>query len=227
MVLKPEPLVAAIEAARAANPGAPAVMLTPQGRLLSAELVESLAALPGLVLVCGRYEGVDERVRHFVDDEVSIGDYVLSGGETAALVVIEAVSRHVSGVLGNRDSLDSESFASGTLEYPQYTRPVEFRGMRVPEVLLSGDHGRVAAWRRAMALLRTKERRPDLFAGLTLSPEDRRLLETQSKGRGAPRLARWSSGRREAASTGGAEGDQAAPTAEAGAPTEPDEAVTS
>jgi len=127
--------------------------------------------------VCGRYEGVDERIREFVDGEVSIGDYVLSGGELAALVLIEAVSRHVPGVLGNAGSAASESFEEGLLEHPQYTRPAEFRGHRVPEILLSGDHERVRRWRRREALLRTRARRPDLFARIALTEEDRRLLE--------------------------------------------------
>jgi tRNA (guanine37-N1)-methyltransferase len=164
MVLKPEPMVAAIEAARERTVGAPVVLLTPQGETLTAGSTESLAAETGLILVCGRYEGFDERIRDYVDSELSIGDYVLTGGEPAAVVVIDAVSRFRTGVLGNERSLREESFAEGLLEYPQYTRPAEFRGKEVPPVLRSGDHGRIAEWRRTMALERTRRRRPDLMA---------------------------------------------------------------
>jgi len=168
MVMKPEPLVAAMEAASAAAAAATGgvpwrVLLSPQGRPLVQEKVAELARCAALVLVCGRYEGIDERVRAFVDEEVSVGDYVLSGGEAAALVLVEAVARLVPGVLGSTESLREESFTSGLLEYPQYTRPVVFRGLRVPEVLLSGNHEEIARWRREQALCRTKERRPDLF----------------------------------------------------------------
>jgi tRNA (guanine37-N1)-methyltransferase len=166
MVLKPEPLVAAIEAARERLWGAPVVMLTPQGERLRAPRVAALAAEPGLVLVCGRYEGFDERIRDFVDLELSIGDFVLSGGEPAALVVIDALSRRVEGVLGNAESTVSESFAESLLEYPQYTRPAVFRGRAVPEVLTSGNHARIEAWRREQALARTRARRPDLLQQL-------------------------------------------------------------
>lgn len=164
MVLRPEPLFAAIEEARAAHPGLWRVLLTPQGEVLDQAMVRELAARrPGLLLVAGRYEGVDERVRTQVDQEISIGDYVLSGGELAAMVVIEAAARLVPGVLGNPESLEEESFAEGLLEYPQYTRPEEFCGMRVPEVLLSGDHQKIREWRKAQALRRTARRRPDLL----------------------------------------------------------------
>jgi tRNA (guanine37-N1)-methyltransferase len=162
MVMRPEPLFAAIEEVR--RPHSHVVLLSPRGRRLDHAHVAQLAALEHLVLVCGRYEGVDERVvEHAVDEELSIGDYVLAGGELAALVVIEAVSRLVPGVLGNADSLGSESHAAGLLEYPQYTRPAEFRGHRVPDVLLSGDHGAVERWRRERSELLTRERRPDLL----------------------------------------------------------------
>jgi tRNA (guanine37-N1)-methyltransferase len=164
MVMRPEPLVAAIDSVGRAHPGLWRVLLSPQGELLNQPAVRELAQKkPGLLLIAGRYEGVDERVRAFVDQEISIGDYVLSGGELAAMVVIEAVARLVPGVLGNPVSLEEESFSDGLLEYPQYTRPEEFRGMRVPEILLSGDHGRIRAWRKAEALKRTRRRRPDLF----------------------------------------------------------------
>ena len=163
MVMKPEPLVAAIEDIAEVNSGS-RVLLTPQGESLTQSVADELAEKDGLILVCGRYEGVDERVREgWIDREISIGDYVLSGGEPAALVVIDAITRLIPGVLGNDASIDEESFAAGTLEYPQYTRPREFRGMSVPDVLLSGDHGRIAEWRRQKALERTRGRRPDLL----------------------------------------------------------------
>jgi tRNA (guanine37-N1)-methyltransferase len=180
MVMKPEPLVAAIEAAREALPGARVVLLSPQGARFDQRRAEELAALERLVLVCGRYEGIDERVLAYVDEELSLGDFVLQGGEVAALAVIEAAARLVPGVLGNRESAARESFAGeALLEGPQYTRPPEFRGAGVPEALLSGDHARIARWRRRQALLRTRERRPDLFEKLRLSPEDLRLLERE------------------------------------------------
>ena len=163
MVMRPEPLAAAIDDVTNQHPGLWKVLMTPQGEVFRHELARELVAKsPGLLLLAGRYEGIDERVRSLVDQEISIGDYVLSGGELPAMVVIEAVGRLIPGVLGNRDSLAEESFAAGTLEYPQYTRPEEFRGMRVPEVLLSGDHGKVREWRRAEAEKRTARRRPDL-----------------------------------------------------------------
>jgi tRNA (guanine37-N1)-methyltransferase len=167
MVMKPEPLVAAIEAiAGEKGPGRTArvVLLSPRGRRLDQEKVEALARDEHLVLVCGRYEGVDQRVIDLtVDEEISIGDYVLSGGEVAAMAIIEATTRLLPGVLGNPESTEWESFRNGLLEGPQYTRPAEFRGLRVPEVLLSGDHAKVAAWRRAQAEAETRERRPDLL----------------------------------------------------------------
>ena len=164
MIMKPEPLVRALEAASEKRPTAPRILLTPQGERLEQEGVESLASEDGIILVCGRYEGVDQRVRDgWIDREISIGDFVLSGGEPAALVLVDAIVRLLPGVLGNQASLDEESFADGRLEYPQYTRPREFRGRAVPDVLLSGDHGRIAEWRRQQALQRTRERRPDLL----------------------------------------------------------------
>ena len=165
MVMRPEPLAAAIDHVMGGHPGLWRVLMTPQGEPLDQERVRELAAhAQGLLLIAGRYEGIDERVRALVDCEISIGDYVLSGGELPAMVVIEAVTRLVPGVLGNPESLREESFSAGTLEYPQYTRPEEFRGMRVPEILLSGDHERIRAWREAQALARTRQRRPDLLA---------------------------------------------------------------
>jgi tRNA (guanine37-N1)-methyltransferase len=166
MVLKPEPFFAAVEALYGAVSTRPrTVLLTPRGRRLTQPLVRELAEEPALLLLCGRYEGIDERVAEGLEtDDVSIGDYVLAGGEVAACVLVEAVTRLVPGVMGNATSSADESFTEGLLEYPQYTRPASFRGMSVPEVLRSGDHGRVAAWRREQALARTRAVRPDLYA---------------------------------------------------------------
>jgi tRNA (guanine37-N1)-methyltransferase len=165
MVMRPEPLASAIDTVVARHPGLRRILLSPQGELLSQELVRELAqSVGGLLLVAGRYEGIDARVLSMIDQEVSIGDYILSGGELPAMVLIEAVARLLPGVLGNPESLEEESFGpSGMLEYPQFTRPEEFRGMRVPEVLLSGDHGRIHAWRDAEARKLTAERRPRLL----------------------------------------------------------------
>jgi len=175
MVLMPEPLFAAVEQIQ---PPRPLFLLAPGGRTFDQAMARELASLEGFSLLCGRYEGVDERVReHLVDGEVSIGDYVLAGGEVAAMVVLEAVGRLVPGVLGNEASIDEESFADGLLEYPQYTRPAEFRGWEVPEVLRSGDHGRIARWRRAQSIARTLDRRPELLdARGGLTDEERALL---------------------------------------------------
>src|SRR4051812_24965506 len=162
MVLKPEPIFAAVEAA---EPPRPLLLLGPGGRRLDQAWAAELAASDGFSLLCGRYEGVDERVRtHLVDAELSVGDYVLAGGEVAAMVVLEAVGRLVPGVMGNDASAGDESFTGGLLEYPQYTKPAEFRGLAVPDILRSGDHGRIARWRRAQALRRTAAHRPDLLA---------------------------------------------------------------
>ncbi len=175
MVLMPEPIFAAVEAA---DPPRPLLYLSPAGRLLDQAWARELAASDGFSLLCGRYEGVDERVRaYLVDGELSVGDYVLGGGEVAAMVVLEAVGRLVPGVMGNEASADDESFSDGLLEYPHYTRPAEFRGWEVPEVLRSGDHGAVARWRRAQALARTVAQRPDLIeARGGLSEDDQALL---------------------------------------------------
>ncbi|HEY7113344.1 MAG TPA: tRNA (guanosine(37)-N1)-methyltransferase TrmD [Thermoanaerobaculia bacterium] len=160
------PVVAEAIEARQGDPPAWRVLLTPDGRRLDQDGVERLAARERLLLVCGRYEGIDERVRDLglFDEEISIGDYVLSGGEAAALVVVEALSRRVPGVVGRAESVERESFVGDRLDYPHYTRPREFRGLSVPEVLLSGDHAQIERWRRARALQRTRERRPDLLA---------------------------------------------------------------
>ena len=175
MVMTPQPLFDAVEAV---EPARPLYCLSPAGRRFDQAMAGELASGSGFSMLCGRYEGVDERVcEHLVDGELSVGDVVLSGGETAALLVLEAVGRCVPGVLGNEASASDESFRDGLLEYPQYTRPAEFRGWSVPEVLLSGDHGRVARWRRAQSLARTIERRPDLIeARGGLSAEERKLL---------------------------------------------------
>src|SRR5271157_411484 len=180
MVLRAEPIFRCVEAV--ADLPRPLYMLAPGGRRFDQAMAAELAASPaGFSLLCGRYEGVDQRVSdHLVDGELSVGDFVLAGGELAALVVVEAVARLLPEVLGNEDSALEESFSDGLLEYPQYTRPAEFRGWPVPEVLRSGDHGAVAAWRRTQALLRTAERRPDLIQRLVrtsaLSPGDVRAL---------------------------------------------------
>lgn len=176
MVLSPEPVFRAVEEVQ---PPRPLLLLDPGGRRFDQAMALELAARPGFSLLCGRYEGVDERVReHLVDGELSIGDYVLAGGEAAAFVVVEAVTRLVPGVMGNEASAGEESFVDGLLEFPHYTRPAAFRGWAVPEVLRSGDHGRVARWRRAQSLARTLSRRPDLIeARGGLDPEDERLLE--------------------------------------------------
>ncbi|NUP98884.1 MAG: tRNA (guanosine(37)-N1)-methyltransferase TrmD [Armatimonadetes bacterium] len=178
MVLKVEPLAAAIEAVSALTPEpAEVILLTPQGEVFDQALARELARRPRLVLVCGRYEGVDERVReHLVTREVSIGDFVVTGGELPAMVVVDAVARLVPGVLGAAESAEDESFSEPLLEYPQYTRPVEFKGWRVPGELLSGHHERVRLWRRMQQLQRTLERRPDLLSRRRLTNEDRRLL---------------------------------------------------
>lgn len=164
MVMKPEPWFRAVESLRVrGNPGR-AILLTPQGKRLEQPLVQRLATEDRLIILCGRYEGVDERVReHLADEEISIGDYVLSGGEPAAVVLVDAVVRLQPRALGSAESTVEESFAEGLLEYPQYTRPPEFRGWRVPDVLLSGDHGAVDRWRRGQQQERTRERRPDLI----------------------------------------------------------------
>ncbi len=186
MVLMCEPLFAAVEAADAdGGLPRPLLLLSPGGRRFDQAVARELASSPGFSLLCGRYEGVDQRVSdHLVDGELSVGDVVLAGGEAAALVVIEAVLRLVPGVLGNLDSPLEESFAGGLLEYPQYTRPAEFRGWGVPDVLLSGDHGAVERWRRAQALRRTLEQRPDLIeARGGLSADEVTLLSEAGEGR--------------------------------------------
>jgi len=175
MVMLGEPILAALEGAGAGRK----ILLSPQGRPFDQENVSRLSRFETITLLCGRYEGLDERVRGSFDEEISLGDFVLSGGEAAAMAIIDAVSRLVPGVVGNADSLTEESFSSRLLEYPQYTRPEVLRGLGVPEVLLSGDHERIRRWRRWTALRRTQERRPDLFASLDLTDEDRQLLDSE------------------------------------------------
>ncbi len=182
MVMKPEPLFETVEAilllGRSEGADVPIVLLTPQGRTLTQEEVEGLARRRDIVLICGRYEGVDERVRrHLATDEISVGDYVLSGGELAAMVIIDAVSRLVPGVVGSGESVRGDSFSTGLLQHPQYTRPADFRGWEAPGTLLSGNHEEIASWRRKESLRRTAERRPDLLDSAELSPEERRFVE--------------------------------------------------
>jgi len=178
MVMKVEPIARAIESVKSQNPDARTVYLTPQGKPFHQDLARRLSTQPHLILLCGRYEGVDERVRELlVDEEISIGDYVLTGGELAAMVLIDAISRFIPGVLGSDRSAEEDSFFNSLLEYPQYTRPFDFRGSGVPEVLLSGNHSAISLWRRREALKRTSLRRPDLLAKAHLTKEDKRLLE--------------------------------------------------
>lgn len=181
MVLKPEPLFVAVEALR--TPGARVVLMDPRGRRFTQQVAAELAREAHLILLAGRYEGVDERVSELLaDDALSIGDYVLTGGELPALVVTDAVTRLLPGVLGAEGAAERESFASGLLEPPQYTRPEEFRGARVPAVLLSGDHARIARWRRVQALWRTWNARPELLEGAGLAPDEWELVERFKRG---------------------------------------------
>ena len=186
MILKPEPLAAAIDALRGDGSGKPAhvILLGPAGRRFSQAVARELARRPHLILVCGRYEGVDERVSELLaDEELSIGDYVLTGGEPAALVVADAVTRLLPGVLGDEGAPTRDSFARGLLEHPQYTRPEVFHGASVPEVLRGGDHGRIARWRALMSLWRTWQRRPDLLETADLTPEEQKWTDAFRQGR--------------------------------------------
>ncbi len=181
MVMKPEPIFAAVESVLGLNPGDPApvpvILLTPQGRVFTQAVAQELSGHARLALICGRYEGVDERVRTgLVTDEISIGDYVLTGGELPALMIVDAITRLIPGVLGDPDGAADDSHATGLLEYPHYTRPPEFRGMKVPNILRSGDHGKIARWRREQSLLRTLKRRPDMFKNVPLTKEDRKFI---------------------------------------------------
>jgi tRNA (guanine37-N1)-methyltransferase len=182
MVMKPEPIFTAVERVLGDDFEYPIILLTPQGRLFNQSVAFELREHREIALLCGRYEGVDERVRkHLVTDEISIGDYVLSGGELPAMVVIDSIVRLLPGALGDPEGAQKDSHASGLLEYPHYTRPAEFRGWEVPEVLSSGDHARIDRWRREQALLRTYQRRPDLLEGTDLSEEDQDFLDSVKK----------------------------------------------
>lgn len=182
MVLKPEPVFEAVETILGQGTKCAIILLTPQGRVFNQSIAKELAEQERLALICGRYEGVDERIRvHLVTDEISIGDYVLTGGELPALILMDAVTRLLPGALGDPDGATDDSHSSGLLEYPHYTRPPEFRGESVPEVLLSGDHAKIAKWRREQSLSRTLKRRPDLLERADLSEEDRKTLNELKK----------------------------------------------
>jgi tRNA (guanine37-N1)-methyltransferase len=179
MVLKPEPIFEAVQTVKEKFDAekVPVILLTPQGRLLTQQVVQELAGNSHLMIICGHYEGLDERVReHLATDEISIGDYVLSAGEIAAMVVVDAVVRVIPGVLGSQMSVHSDSYSDGLLEYPQYTRPKEYQGWSVPSVLLSGNHSEITRWRRQQAILRTLRRRPDLLAKLTFTDEEKKWI---------------------------------------------------
>ena len=182
MVLKPEPLFEAVESVKnekeseADRPGR-VILLTPQGRLFCHQVAQELSLEPNLILLCGHYEGVDERVREYlVTDEISIGEYILTGGELAAMVLVDAVVRLIPGVLGSEQATEDDSYANGLLEYPQYTRPRVYRGWEVPSILLSGNHEEIASWRREQSIKRTLERHPDLLEEATLSEKDRKAI---------------------------------------------------
>lgn len=177
MVMKPEPLAACIEAVKAVQPSSSVVLTSPQGRRFSHAVAAELAGKTGLIIICGRYEGIDERIRsRYADDDISLGDFVLSGGEIAAMAIVDAVSRLLPGVLGSDDSAETDSFSDGLLEYPHYTRPPEFNGLTVPETLLSGNHEMIRKWRRKESLRKTMQLRPDLLAHIILTREDHKLL---------------------------------------------------
>ena len=191
MVMKPGPIFAAVESVLGVPPSCPVILMTPQGRQFNQRVAEELAQYPRLGLVCGRYEGVDERVRRYlVSDQISIGDFVLTGGELPAMMIIDAVSRLVQGVLGDPDGASDDSHATGLLEYPHYTRPAEFRGWKTPGILLSGHHAEIARWRREQSLLRTLSQRPDLLETADLSDKDRRFLERVAR-EGIPEEHMW------------------------------------
>lgn len=177
MIMKPEPVVAGIQHIRSVMRDPVVILMTPQGRLFTQPVAEKFAGLKSILIVCGRYEGIDERIRTFVDEEISIGDYILSGGEIAAMVAIDAVSRLLPGVIGADSHLCGESFYEGLLEYPQFTRPRVFEGLEVPSVLLEGHHEKIRRWRKKMALAATAAKRPDLLRDRILSPEEKELLD--------------------------------------------------
>ncbi|MBI9047490.1 MAG: tRNA (guanosine(37)-N1)-methyltransferase TrmD [Anaerolineaceae bacterium] len=178
MVMKPEPIFASVEEVLGKEVDCPLILMTPQGRPFDQKIAEELSSHKKIAILCGRYEGVDERVRqNLVTDEISIGDYVITGGELSALIVIDAVMRLIPGVLGDPGAAQNDSHAMGLLEYPHYTRPAEFRGWNVPEVLLSGHHAEINRWRRQQALIRTLQRRPDILESAELSEEDKKFLK--------------------------------------------------
>jgi tRNA (guanine37-N1)-methyltransferase len=191
MVMKPEPVFEALETVLGLNPSPsapmpesniPIILLTPQGRVFNQAIAKELSAYSHIALICGRYEGIDERIReHLVTDEISIGDYVLTGGEIPALILIDAISRLLPNVLGDPTGAEDDSHAMGLLEYPHYTRPPEFRGWQAPEVLLSGDHAKIDRWRRHQALERTFRKRPDMLEKADLSKEDLKFIESLKK----------------------------------------------
>jgi tRNA (guanine37-N1)-methyltransferase len=178
MVMKVEPVEKALAAVKVSTDDSLVVLMTPQGETFNQTIAAELAGKKQVIIICGRYEGFDERIReHLSDREISIGDYILTGGELPALVLIDAVSRLIPGVLGNEESTVSESFSSGLLEYPQYTRPAEYKGWKVPDVLVSGNHAEIELWRKNESLQRTYKRRPDLLAKINLSPQEKKNLE--------------------------------------------------
>jgi len=178
MVMKPEPVARAVASMKQKSPASKVLLMTPQGNPYTQSDAKRLAVESGLIFLCGRYEGFDERIRQsLVDEEFSIGDFILTGGELPAMVMIDSIARHLAGVLGNSGSAETDSFSDGLLEYPQYTRPAVFEGMMVPDVLLSGDHGKIALWRRHQQLLRTLQRRPDLLETAQLTDDDRQVLD--------------------------------------------------
>ncbi len=180
MVMKPEPMFEAVESVLGPESGVPIILMTPQGRVFNQSIAQELSRHEKIILICGRYEGVDERIRqHLVTDEISIGDYVLTGGEIPALILIDAVSRLLPDVLGDPTGAEDDSHSNGLLEYPHYTRPPEFRGESVPDILMSGDHAKIDKWRREQSLLRTLKRRPDLLEKAELSKEDKKFLAKQ------------------------------------------------
>ncbi len=183
MVMKPDPIFRAVEMTLGTPPPCPIILLSPQGETFTQKMATELASQGHLALICGRYEGVDERVRqHLATREISIGDYVLTGGELPALILVDAIARLLPGVLGDPAGAANDSHATGLLEYPHYTRPPEFRGWEVPEILRSGDHAKIERWRREQSLQRTRERRPDLLASATLTAADRKFLEKANEG---------------------------------------------
>ncbi len=186
MVMKPEPVFTTVEAVLGSPPSCPVIFLTPQGRVFNQQIAIELSQMPHLAFLCGRYEGIDERIRkHLVTDQISLGDFVVTGGELPALTMIDAISRLLPGVLGDPEGAWDDSHASGLLEYPHYTRPPDFRGWTVPEILLSGNHAQIEKWRRQQSIIRTYLQRPDMLNGAQLSKEDRKFLAEYIKEQGA------------------------------------------